>query len=85
MEDDNMNDGEKDATEEQMVDSGGLDSSEEGFIRGYTEDEKIEECAECGTSISEGKGIAKEIEGEKYTFCSKSCADEFEESLAPGS
>ena len=58
---------------------------EEGFIRGYAEDEKIFECAECGTSISEEKVIMKEIEGEKYAFCSKSCTEEFEESIAPGS
>ncbi|MBI2112829.1 hypothetical protein HYT52_04800 [Candidatus Woesearchaeota archaeon] len=77
--------GDKDATEEQMVESGGLDSSEEGFLKGYSEDEDVDECAECGSACPEDKKVVKEFDGESYSFCSKQCAKEFEESLGESS
>jgi len=80
MDDDNI-EGEKDATEEQLVDAGGLDSTEEGFIKGYADDDEVIECAECGSAVREDKKIVKEINSESYTFCSKGCAQDFEESI----
>jgi len=56
-------------------------SEEEETLDGFDDDEVAEECAECGTAIAHGKKIAKVIDGEEYTFCSKECAEEFEESL----
>ena len=50
-------------------------------VRYYEEDEKVEECAECGAAIKEGKKVAREIEGDEYAFCSDACAKEFEESI----
>tara|TARA_Y100000310_G_C20486944_1_gene717330 strand:- start:75 stop:344 length:270 start_codon:yes stop_codon:yes gene_type:complete len=76
-----FNDGEQDATEEQMLDQDGLDSAEEGFMKGYSEDDEVIECSECGSAVSDEKKIVKEIEGEKVTFCSETCAKEYEESL----
>ena len=60
-----------------------LDSSEEdGFLEGFEDDdEEAEECSECGEVVKAEKKVTREIEGEKYIFCSKECADEFEESL----
>ena len=72
--------GEKDSTKEQMLEEGGLDSTEEGFMRGYSEDESVLECGECGSAIREDK-VVKEIDGEKHVFCSKECAAEFEECM----
>ena len=66
--------------EEEWSDQGG-DSSEEGFQKGYSEEEKVLECAECGAAVREEKKFLKEIEGEEYVFCSKMCAQEFEESV----
>jgi len=60
---------------------GDADAPEEGFLKGYTEDEEVEECAECGGAVGEEQKVAKEIEGESYTFCSKHCKEEFEESF----
>ncbi len=57
------------------------DSPEEGFLQGYSEEEEAEECAECGGAVSDEQKVAKEIEGEEYTFCSKHCKDDFEESF----
>ncbi len=73
---------EHNATEEQILDEEGIDSSEEGFMRGYSEDDEILECAECGAAVREEKRIVKEIEGEEYTFCSDECAKDFKESIA---
>ena len=56
-------------------------STEEGFIEGYAKDEEVTECAECGGAVREDKKEVKEIEGETYTFCSKHCAKEFEETI----
>jgi hypothetical protein len=72
--------GEHDETKEQMLEEGEIDSSEEAFMRGYSEDEEVEECAECGAAIHEKK-VAKVIEEEPRTFCSDLCAKEYEESL----
>ena len=49
-------------------------------MKGYTDEEKIVECAECGGAINEKK-LIKEFEGEPHTFCSEACAEEFEESV----
>ncbi len=55
---------------------------EDGFVKGYSEEEDVDECAECGKALnSEAKKLTKEIESEKYVFCSKDCAKDFEESL----
>jgi len=56
--------------------------SEEGFLDGYREEEEVLECAECGKALpADAKKIIKEIEREKYTFCSADCAQDFEDSL----
>jgi YHS domain-containing protein len=59
-----------------------LDEEEEGFMQGYEKEEEVEECAECGMAIKEKKKVLREIEGEEYAFCSITCADEFEETMA---
>lgn len=82
MTDDEAPEGEADPTEEQLLDAGELDSSEEGFLKGYSADDEVVECNECGTACREEKRIIREINEEKHIFCSKTCADEYEESLA---
>ena len=57
------------------------DSPEQGFVEAYAKDDEVVECAECGSACSEEKKVSQEIEGEKYAFCSKRCAQEFEESM----
>jgi hypothetical protein len=76
-----MFDGEHDATEEQMVDQGGLDSSEEAFMKGYSEDEEVIECAECGAAVNDEKKIVELIDEEEHTFCSETCLKDFKESM----
>lgn len=57
------------------------EEDEAGFMQGYLEEDEAKECAECGTAIRKEKLIVREIEAESYSFCSKGCADDFEESL----
>ncbi len=58
-------------------------TEEEGaFMKGYEKDEEPEECAECGGAVKEEKKVVREFEEEEYVFCSKDCAEEFEESLS---
>ena len=58
------------------------DSPEEGFTRGYAEEDDVAECAECGKAVAAEKKVTKQIEEENYVFCSGDCAKEFEETLA---
>ena len=74
-----MFDEDSDSTEKVVED--GLESSEEGFMRGYSDDEESKECAECGSAINEENKVEKELEGEKIAFCSQTCAEEFVENL----
>ena len=71
----------EDPSEEQAVEQSDMESTEEGFVQGYSEDDEVLECAECGGAVKEEKKIVRQIEEESYTFCSKDCADEFEESV----
>jgi len=80
MEQDFMDDEEETNTEERPEE--GDASSEDGFMEGYLDDEKVVECDECGTAVKPEKKITKEIDGETRTFCSKNCAEEYEEGLA---
>ena len=71
---------EEESSEEKPVEEEDL-SSEEESLDIYEENEKVEECAECGTAIRKEKRVVREINGEEHVFCSKDCADEFEETL----
>ncbi|PIZ51004.1 hypothetical protein COY27_05100 [Candidatus Woesearchaeota archaeon CG_4_10_14_0_2_um_filter_33_13] len=51
------------------------------FMDGYDDDEEVEECSECGSAVHEERKVIRTIGGEKFTFCSKECADEFEETM----
>jgi len=74
--------GEEESKEKQVIEQGGLSSSEEGFMQGYMDDEEIPECAECGGALENDKNpILRDVDDEKLNFCSSSCADEFEESV----
>jgi hypothetical protein len=67
----------EDAPKEKLT---GDEDSESGFMKGYVDDEEVEECAECGSAIHDKK-VVKTIDGELYVFCSEICAKEFEETL----
>ncbi len=72
---------EKEEETVEQEDASGTDASdEEDFLKCYSDDEEVIECAECGVAVREEKKVVRDIDGEKYVFCSKECAEEFEES-----
>jgi len=66
--------------EEGTTEDGIVSSEEEGFMKGYTEEDEVPACEECGSAIH-SKPIKKIIDGEEHIFCCDACAREFEESL----
>lgn len=69
------------ANSKRILEQDGLESTEEGFMKGYSDEDVVEECAECGSAIDEEGKVAKELDGDMYRFCSKSCCEEFEENM----
>ena len=69
----------KDENSTEKILEEGLETPEEGFLKGYSNEEEVGECAECGSAVNEENRVEKEVDGETMTFCSKSCAEEFEE------
>ena len=65
---------------EDLVNDDAMTAEEEGFMRGYSEDEKIPTCDECGIAVRENK-VTKVIDGETHAFCSEDCAQDFEDSM----
>lgn len=58
------------------------EETEDSFMTGFDHEEEVQECAECGSAVREGKKIVANIEGEDYVFCSKVCAEEFKETFS---
>jgi hypothetical protein len=67
--------------EEPSIEDGAVDSNEEAFMKGYNDDEKIEECEECGEALNPDNRLVQVIDEEQHIFCSKTCAKEYEESI----
>lgn len=62
------------------AEDGTISSEEEAFIQGYSEEEEVITCDECGVALR-GDFIKKSFDGETHRFCSPGCTKEFEESL----
>ena len=78
---DNLIEGEQDNTNDQLLEQGGIESSEQAFMKGYEAEEEIEECAECGSALHEQKKVVKQFDGDAVQFCSADCAEDFAESI----
>ena len=77
-----MMDEERSTEGRSTVEEGGLDTPEEAFMKGFNQEEEVDECDECGSAIEKGSGIVKNLEGESRTFCSKICVEEYEEGIS---
>ena len=51
---------------------------DEGFMKGYDEEEKTAECQSCGALLINENIVEEEIGDQMYRFCSSECATEFE-------
>lgn len=74
-----MNEGEE-SVESFSTEDGEISSEEEGFLKGFEDEEETIECAECGSAIHE-ESVEKVIDGESMTFCSSVCAEDYADSL----
>ena len=73
------NEGEN-AEEKFSAEDGEISSEEEGFIKGFEDEEEAEECAECGSAMHE-EIVTKIIDGEAVKFCGNACATDYEDSI----
>jgi hypothetical protein len=55
-------------------------SDDQQMLKEFEGDEDVDECAECNGAIRE-KAISREIDDEMLKFCSKECADDYEEEI----
>ncbi|MAG60158.1 hypothetical protein CL619_00070 [archaeon] len=74
-----INDGEG-TVERFSTEDGEISSEEEGFLKGFEEDEETIECAECGSAVHE-EAVHKVIDGENMIFCSDICAQDYADSI----
>ena len=52
--------------------------TEEAFMEGYEEEDKVAECANCKKSVLEMKSaVEREFKGKHYRFCSDRCAKSY--------
>ena len=55
-----------------------ISPTEEAFMEGYEEEDKVAECAKCGKPLLEMKGaVEREYKGKHYRFCSEKCAGSY--------
>ncbi len=55
-----------------------ISPTEEAFMEGYEEEEKVAACAKCGKTLLEIKGtVEREFKGKHYRFCSEKCAGSY--------
>lgn len=74
-----VNDGE-DPVERFSTEDGEISSEEEGFLKGFEDEDEAIECAECGGAVHENP-VNKLIDGETMTFCSNICAEDYVDSI----
>ena len=52
--------------------------TEEAFMEGYEEEDKVAECANCKKSLLNMKGtVEREFKGSHFRFCSEKCAKSY--------
>lgn len=52
-----------------------ISPTEEAFMEGYDEEEKVAECANCKKPLLEMEGaVERELKGKHHRFCSERCA-----------
>lgn len=60
---------------EELEEEDEITPTEEAFMEGYDEEEKVAECSNCKKPLLEMKStIEREFKGAHYRFCSEKCA-----------
>ena len=61
---------------EELEESDEIDEVEEGFMKGYNEENLVAECANCKKILND-KFIEEKVSDKVYRFCSERCANKF--------
>ena len=61
---------------EELEESDEIDEAEEGFMKGYNEENLVAECANCKKILND-KVVEEEASNKVYRFCSERCANKF--------
>ena len=60
---------------DELEDDDEITPTEDAFMEGYEEEEKVAECAKCKKPLLDMKGtVEREHKGKHYRFCSEKCA-----------
>ncbi len=63
---------------DELEEEDAITPTEEAFMEGYEEEEKVAECAKCKKPLLEMKGaMEREFKGKHYRFCSEKCAKSY--------
>ena len=73
---DNVNDIYSEDYAEELEENDSIDEAEEGFMRGYNEEESVAECSNCRKVLG-SKFIEEKINNKMHRFCSERCANKF--------
>jgi len=61
---------------EEQEENDEISPTEEAFMEGYDEEEKVAECALCRKPLLQVKGaVEREFKGRHYRFCSEKCSN----------
>ena len=56
------------------------DDDDDDYLKGFEDEEEVEECAECGSALRDNC-ITKEVAGEVLKFCCEACVKDYEDSI----
>ena len=62
---------------EELMENDEISDTEEGFVQGFEEQEKVVECTNCKKILVTEDFVEEEIDGDVVGFCSDECAEEY--------
>lgn len=62
---------------EELMENDEISDTEEGFVQGFEEEEKVVECANCKKILVTEDFVEEAIDGDIVRFCSDECAEEY--------
>ena len=62
---------------EELMENDEISDTEEGFVQGFEEQEKVVECTNCKKILVTEDFVEEEIDGDVVRFCSDECAEEY--------
>ncbi len=68
----------KEEERDELEEDDEISPTEEAFMEGYEEEDKVAKCATCGKPLLDIKtAVEREFKGHHYRFCSEKCAKSY--------